>query len=486
MLRYLSLLSVLGLVGCQSFFGPKSLDIGDNKGTDKIVLTTAKERAITYIAVDQPKDDKIRRVSPKRVVCAEPSPDVATAVSDAITASFKASGSYQQVQAGAEGSFNRSVTESIAQLGSRLATIQLLRDELSDLCRAYANGAVSSITYTLRLSRLDKKMITLLIGEASAGALSRALIGISSTSSAGGDGRPDPDKLDKANQRIEDAASSLTKATAELKAAEDARTKETNAAKIPDLEKNVAAARDTLRKRLAELTDRMLEKLALETHGSGVLATSTLSALAGLPSTNQIQPIDLGKIHKSYLENDDLGTLIDACLTSLEENFQQPIPSPALDEVNKQILDKRKKLPELKRKAQEAFEAKRQAARASQSQSPNAPPLILSTPEDDAVQALEIELEALNKQSEELGGQGAGSGLATFCRRQGMASIIQAMVQKIQAKAALDASIVAADLCRTALGSERPDAVALQRCMDGFYTSVRAGEGPYFPPSINR
>src|SRR5262245_56675150 len=106
--------------GCTSEFRQKSLNVGDSRGADKVVLTDAKERAITYIAVDL-SEGQARRVRPRRVVCAEPSPDVATAVSDAIQASVKASASYKEAQGTAEGAYSRQFTESIAQLGSRLA-----------------------------------------------------------------------------------------------------------------------------------------------------------------------------------------------------------------------------------------------------------------------------------------------------------------------------------------------------------------------------
>ena len=148
--------------------------LGNGGGDDRIVLTDASKRALTVVNVKARPED--RRVLPQRVVCAEPSPDIAKAVSTALESSLKAKADVVGKAGGSlDAALARTETESIAQLGSRLATIQLLRDELSDLCRAYANGAVSSITYTLRLSRLDKKMITLLVSEASAGALSRAL-----------------------------------------------------------------------------------------------------------------------------------------------------------------------------------------------------------------------------------------------------------------------------------------------------------------------
>src|SRR5262245_11026581 len=127
----------LGVMSAWFLTGCVASNLGEN---DKIVLTDATQRAITVVKVQTDQDG--RRVKPQRVVCAEPSPDIARAVSSAIESTLKAKGEYSGASAALEGTLNRTFSESIAQLGSRLATIQLLRDELSDLCRAYANGEI--------------------------------------------------------------------------------------------------------------------------------------------------------------------------------------------------------------------------------------------------------------------------------------------------------------------------------------------------------
>ncbi len=61
------------------------------------------------------------------------------------------------------------LAEAMAQLGQRLATIQLLRDGLYRACEAYANGALDKSSYSMILSRFDDTMITLLLGAEEAG-----------------------------------------------------------------------------------------------------------------------------------------------------------------------------------------------------------------------------------------------------------------------------------------------------------------------------
>jgi hypothetical protein len=334
----------LGITFLTLFNGCVTHSMGKREGDDRIILTDATKRALTVVSVTA--DPKDRRVIPGRVVCAEPSPDIAMAVSSAIQSSLNAKVDVAGKASGAlDASLNRSFTESIAQLGSRLATIQLLRDELSDLCRSYANGAVTRITYTLRLSRLDKKMITLLVSEASAGALSRALVGINGSASVGG--QVSIEKLKAAEDRIENAAKAVSDASTALSDASNSLSKAPDDAAKKSAKEEVTKAEETVRNRLAELSDRVIEKWALETRGSGLIATSTASSIASLSATS-LQPLDLRSIHRAYLDDDDLGTLLDACLTSMEDNT---ILSNSTDPGLKDLKEKlRKKEIELEKK----------------------------------------------------------------------------------------------------------------------------------------
>jgi len=99
--------------------------------------------------------DKGGGESKKRVVCAEPSPDVLTSVvtSGALTGPGKSDPLFK-----AEGQF----TETLARLTNRSATIQLLRDALYRACEGYMNGAIDSGDYKEVILGYDDMVITLL------------------------------------------------------------------------------------------------------------------------------------------------------------------------------------------------------------------------------------------------------------------------------------------------------------------------------------
>ena len=148
-----------------------------DKGTT--VITDAKQRIVTNTKAGGP--DGLNR--PDRIVCAEPSPDVAQALSDAISAGLKVEVAGQGSGAG---TFGRSSAEAVAQLGERLGTIQLLRDGLYRACEAYANGAISNTSYSMILGRYDDVMVTMLMSELAAGAFGRsgAALGTAASSAA--------------------------------------------------------------------------------------------------------------------------------------------------------------------------------------------------------------------------------------------------------------------------------------------------------------
>jgi hypothetical protein len=435
--------------------------LGSSQYNDKIVLTSAEQRAVTVVGVDY--DPKNRRINPRRVLCAEPSPDIAKAVSSALESSLKVKGEGKGVSGELDASVNRTFTESIAQLGSRLATIQLLRDELSDLCRAYANGAVSSITYTLRLSRLDKKMITLLVSEASAGALSRALVGVSGGASIGG--HASPEALNNAEKRIREAAKNATDAAKALSDAnvklDESKDDQSKAA----AKKAVSKAEEDLRNRLSELNDRVLEKWALETRGTGLLAASSMSAVAGLPAQS-VSSLDLRSIHRSYLEDDDLGTLLDACLTSLEDNAPI-IPVLAEDQSQKETLDKKQRELVIAQDEEEALT--RPFVRL-----PNAPPPRLPSDEErkaidrarQKVRLLNVEVEQITRSLEGKSSERDRTGLLTFCgKKGGMFEVVRLIERKMNDRYWREYNQNRTDVCKKALESKPIQKETIDVCL---------------------
>ena len=149
------------------------------------IVTDAKQRVITNI--DIVNNSVAGQVLPKRIVCAEPSPDVTSAFSEAIQASVSKTDKDGK-KTGAH--FGRSTAESLAQLGERLASIQLLRDMAYRNCEAYANGSINATSYTILNSRLNKTVVTLLASEMIMGAFGRTLATASASAStqSGNDG----------------------------------------------------------------------------------------------------------------------------------------------------------------------------------------------------------------------------------------------------------------------------------------------------------
>src|SRR4051794_18905124 len=144
-------------------------------------------------------DDQVVKNHPHRIICAEPSPDVAQAISAAFTAAAQVD--TNAGQSSGSGSIGSSYAASIAQLGERLATVQLLRDKMYRACEAYQNGAISDTSYTLMLARFDKTMASMLASEIAAGAFGRNLATLGGSASTGG---VDPAKLTAVTQDSRD------------------------------------------------------------------------------------------------------------------------------------------------------------------------------------------------------------------------------------------------------------------------------------------
>jgi hypothetical protein len=87
-------------------------------------------------------------------VCAEPSPDAMSALAMSLGIGTKVGA--------APVNLNFGMQETVAYIGIRTATIQLLRDSLYRACEAYMNGAIDELTYGLIVSRFDKTMVAML------------------------------------------------------------------------------------------------------------------------------------------------------------------------------------------------------------------------------------------------------------------------------------------------------------------------------------
>lgn len=95
----------------------------------------------------------------ERKFCAEPSPDALSAISSSFSTSLSGGIFGQGEGSGALGS---ALSEAVSQLGTRNATIQLLRDGFYRLCEGFLNNAASGTTYSLLATKYVDSMVTLL------------------------------------------------------------------------------------------------------------------------------------------------------------------------------------------------------------------------------------------------------------------------------------------------------------------------------------
>ncbi|MBI1245395.1 MAG: hypothetical protein GC202_10350 [Alphaproteobacteria bacterium] len=299
------------LPGCETLFNSIYREPLPDRNIS--VITDAKQRAILQVKQDTEtksydaagKLTGSTKVTGKVVMCAEPSPDVAQAISAALSISASVekiasipSGSSGEDKRGTGVNLGYSTASSVAQLGERLATIQLLRDKMYRACEAYANGAVGPTGYTLMLARLDKTMATMLSGELAAGAFGRALAQIATSASANGG--------------VSETA--LQAARDKVKAKSDALVTAAKEAEGTDRTAHVDAAG----KAFAEATTELLaleRAVAVSASGASAAATTVLGNIAGRPTG---ATGDIAAIHRAFLDDDGIEPLVDACVTAMD------------------------------------------------------------------------------------------------------------------------------------------------------------------------
>ncbi len=303
-----ALVAVLTVSGCGGGIQVKTV-----KSTqDQIVVSDAASR----LTIDRDvKGHQVRGfISPEHVVCPEPSPDIAKALSESLSAAANVSLSSGD-EVGAQ--VGHSSVESIAQLGERLATVMLLRDEFSDLCRSYANGAVSATTYSVRLSKLDRKMVSLMMGEMAAGAFGRDLAALGGNASYGGGTTGGEEDIEKARTELAAAQKAYQAAVDHEKAvlAKDS-------ANIKEGERE-AARYDVVAKQTELVAARQGMNLLYAFKGSGAAVSGPVSVPGGatvaINSEHRVEIArTLERIQQNFISDDQSGTLIDACISALD------------------------------------------------------------------------------------------------------------------------------------------------------------------------
>ena len=299
------------LGGCESgalrnsIFRTTSFDSGIS------ILTGAKQRVVTNL----PANVKGGQNEPTRIVCAEPSPDVAQALSEALTA---AASVQVKGQDGGSVSFGKSTAESVAQLGERLGTIQLLRDGLYRACEAYANGAISDITYAVLLSRYDDTMVSMLTAELAAGAFGRSLAALGGQAGTEASTKGSMDALvEKAKQNVAQKEQELAVAESKQKDAEADRDKAKKSDPTSDNSEKEKAAADA-QKNTETAKDEL--KIATEAATKTNAAATAVAAGAITRLQNPAVAETLAKMQRKYIENINADALIVACITAMSKD----------------------------------------------------------------------------------------------------------------------------------------------------------------------
>ena len=168
-MRGITVLALAGALAVSACASKETYSVSTSVGSTPALLTTADLRIVT---------ERVRPVGPgqdpalgQRVFCAEPSPDVAKALSTAMQISGNLQGRAPTGTSalGGGAGFSNATAEQLAQLTSRVPSIQALRDGLFRACEAYANGSIGDNAYSLILSRYGDVLVTLLLSENAAG-----------------------------------------------------------------------------------------------------------------------------------------------------------------------------------------------------------------------------------------------------------------------------------------------------------------------------
>lgn len=256
------------------------------------------------------------------VTCAEPSPDMARIVSATANMGLDASAKgLEKVEPTVALTLAAARSESMTQLGQRLATIQLLRDSTYRACEAYANGAISGATYAMIVSRYDDVMVTLLLGEMAAGgaqaATSARLLG--ALSQSGGSAATLDMFMRQAQARKEAADADAAAARLAKKEAESAPDDDANKqAAIAAAAANVAAA-----EKIAAREDAIVHKTLDIIAKTRVELAASDGPTAQNPRPEGAPQQEAGtlllKMQSNYLNDYNLDAITVGCLSALSQ-----------------------------------------------------------------------------------------------------------------------------------------------------------------------
>ncbi|MEE8253520.1 MAG: hypothetical protein V3R17_06265 [Hyphomicrobium sp.] len=299
----------LPLAGCttepSSIF--KFFDLHENVS----VSTGSRQRVITNSRVGS--NSIPGQVNPDRIVCAEPSPDVATALANSFGVGVSVLGQ-------GSGSLAASSAEGVIQLAERTVTVQLLRDQMYRACEAFANGAISGTTYSLVMSGINDTMVTLLLGETAGGAFGRKLGSIDSSSQS--EARAALKGLRDTNKKTQEAAADLAKADKAVEEQQKIYDKKKGLAQGKDANTKEATEAKTEKQKLDDLKRQRDALAELLSAAATTMASAAAKVEATAGGTISNKPgaktaAVLAGMQVAFLETDNSKSFVAACLVEM-------------------------------------------------------------------------------------------------------------------------------------------------------------------------
>lgn len=302
------------LAGCSTQPGSilNRLDLTKNE----TALVGSRQRAILNSPVGEASRPGL--VNPERVVCAEPSPDVALAIAQSF-------GTGLSILDGGQGAraVTRATVEGVVQLGERTQAIQLLRDKMYRACEAYSNGAITGTAYNLIMSKNNDAMVTLMMAGVTGGefgrsgaavggaAKSEASASVSSLFDALQAAEKANDELNTSKQNVNDANETL-KDKQKIAAGDSSETAEEQAENdqaVGNAETDLAAAQADVREKQEEKNraDAKARAEITKVAGAGAITTKPTAAVGQV----------LERMHANYLREDFADEYVTACIVEM-------------------------------------------------------------------------------------------------------------------------------------------------------------------------
>ena len=287
----------------------KQYKLGENVS----LATDSRLRIITNVGFKE-SESRPGRIFPQRIICSEPSPDVAVALANSF-------GFGVSIMGQGSASLSASQAEGLLQLTERTSAIQALRDQMFRACEAYANGAITGTTYNLTMTAMNDTMVTLLLAETAGGAFGRSLgaLGGSASSKASasmeglsqsaGNLNKTASELDKAEKEVEQKQE-IYNAKQDIAKKDGASEDEIKAAKEAELELDAA------KKKRNELLALLREKAKTMSEASAEIKSVTSAGeISHTPSAEVAESI--GSMQKAFLDKDFYHDVIKTCLVEL-------------------------------------------------------------------------------------------------------------------------------------------------------------------------